>query len=191
MSCKSTPKKQKHGQMRIRSNRRPFTLFEILVVITLITAALGVMALQIPKALKGEKFERGVEQIIAKLTLAQEVMLDFHTDVSLTFEQKEDGVECTLTAGRKLPPRLEESFNRYKRIRGIERVAFNDSEEAITKLYFDGAVGATPQGILTLTAYGREERIALNGYPAQIKRGKNAQANACPIDYPEEILSAL
>jgi type II secretory pathway pseudopilin PulG len=178
--------------MIIRSNKRPFTLFEILIVIALITVALGVMTLQIPKALKGAKFERGVERIIAKLALAQEVMLDFRTDVYLTFKQQEGVMECTLTAGRKLPPRLEESLNRYKKIEGIEAVAFDTSAGGdVPQLYFDGAVGATPQGILTLSGYGREEKIVLNGYPAQIKRGTYVQANERTIDYPEEIFSAL
>jgi prepilin-type N-terminal cleavage/methylation domain-containing protein len=172
-------------------NKSPFTLIEMLIVLTLIASALGALSLQISKALKGERFERGVEQVIAKLTLAQELMLDFHTDVHLTLTQEKGGVVCTLKTDLRLPDHLERAINLYNKIEGIEQMCFDNRAKAIIALYYDGATGVTPQGTLTLVAPRKGESIILKGYPAQIRRGIDEQTKNCHADYPEEIFSAI
>src|ERR1700722_14849734 len=123
-------------------HKRSFTLFEILVVMVLIATALGAVSINISKAIAKEKFERGVERLRAKLFLAQELMLDFHTDVKVILKQEPKHLFCQIEAQRKIPEQLELSINRYSKIPGIESIHF----DAGNVLYFDGNLGSTPQG---------------------------------------------
>jgi hypothetical protein len=156
----------------------------------LIATALGTLSLQIAKAIKGERFERGVDQLITKLTLAQELMLDFHSDLCLELKQEEKGITCHFDIDCKLPPHLEKSINRYAKIEGIEQLMFNGMVKERILLCYDATLGATAQGILTLFAQERQEHIVLKGYPSYLKRGK-IEIIECHEEYPEEILSAI
>lgn len=171
--------------------KHPFTLFEMLLVITLVAMALGICALPISKAVKSERFERGVDQVAAKIALAQELMLDFRTDVTLLLEMKQHELCCSIKIERHLPAHLERSINRYNKIKGIEEMAFNHDRRDSIQLQFDGTVGTTPQGELSLSAPQKEAILILHGYPAQIVRGKHEKKKKCEALYPEEIVSFI
>ena len=158
------------------------------MVIALITLIASVVTLQISKALKKERFEQGVESVLAKLALAQELMLDFHTDVRVCFEKQGEILSCTLTTNLSLPPHLESSINRYSKISGVSSIAFNGVPKAHCELLFDGTLGSVPVGTLTLSKETKEESIFLNGYPAHFKRGKNEEKHIRPAIYPEEAI---
>lgn len=179
-------KKHVNGKMRTKLSKRSFTLIEMLIVMTLIAAALGTLSLQVAKALKGGRFESGVDQVMGKLTLAQELMLDFHTDVTVVFTRQTEGIECKLIAGRLLPDAIERAMNRYKLIKGIEEVTF--SGEA---LFFDGTLGTTPHGALSLSSQSSKATLILNGYPARITRGIYCEKEEAYAVYPEEIISFI
>ena len=172
-------------------SKQAFTLFEILIVMSLIAIAFGGLTLQISKALKGERFERGVEQIIAKIALAQELMLDFHADIQLTLNHAQDVWKCELVVNRQLPAHQAKSINRYVNIKGIEGIAFDGTFKEIIELQFDGTLGTIPKGVLTLISNHKKETIVLNGDPSHIRRGTYVQKNNCQAIYPEEIFSAL
>jgi hypothetical protein len=165
----------------------------MLIVITLVATALGALAIPMSKALKGEQFERGVDRVIGKLTLSQELMLDFRTDVRLHIYQDlgKGEIVCKLSPKRPLPKHIEKGLNRYASIKGIEKIVFNGQQDPI-ELDFDGTVGKTPKGTLTLFSHNnREESIILKGYPSQIKRGIHDQKSDCQATYPEEIVSLI
>lgn len=169
-----------------KRSKRPFTLLEILITLTLIGVGLGALAMQVSKVINGEKFERGVDQIISRLSLAQELMLDYRMDVRVQLTRQKGIVMCSIETDRPLPKRLERAIERHKEIPGIQ--AFYP--ETCT-LHFDGTVGTTPQGSLTLRSQNKEATLTLTGYPTRIKRGTYVQQNTPPAVYPEEILSAL
>ncbi len=173
-------------------HKRSITLMEMMIVISLIAVALGGMSLPISKALKSEKFARGVDGVIGKIMLAQEVMLDFHTDVRLILEKDEEGkgVNCHIIANIPLQPQIEKGLNHRPLIAGITEMAFNHERENRIEFSFDGTLGSVPQGTLTLMAPGKEEKIVLPGYPRQIRRGNHVQITSS-TPYPEEIVSAL
>ena len=172
--------------------KRSITLIEMMIVISLIATALGGMALPLSKALKGEKFERGVDRVIGKIMLAQELMLDFHTDVQLILEQDKEGeaIHCLILVAIPLPPQIEKGINHRPHIAGIRQMAFNHEDKDRMELSFDGSFGVLPQGTLTLMGPRNAEHIALPGYPGQIRRGNHVQTTI-NTPYPEEILSAL
>ena len=173
-------------------SKRSITLMEMMIVISLIAVALGGMALPISKALKGEKFAHGVDAVIGKIMLAQEVMLDFHADVKLILEQDKEGkgIDCLIVAAIPLPPHIEKGLNHRPHIAGIMEMAVNHEKKNRVELSFDGTLGSVPQGILSLIAPGKEEHIALPGYPRQIRRGNHVQTTS-NTSYPEEIVSAF
>jgi prepilin-type N-terminal cleavage/methylation domain-containing protein len=175
-----------------RKNKSALTLIEMLLVISLLAIAFGVISVPISKALKKEKFERGVDQLLVKLALAQELMLDFQTNVSLTLalDQEHEKVTCRLETERRLPDHLETSINRYGKVAGIQEMQFDDSVRNTLVLYFDASFGTTSKGVLTLISGMNKAQINLKGYPARIKRGDDEE-NECQVPYPEEILSAL
>jgi len=177
--------------MHKRCIKRSFTLLEILLVISLIATGLGVLSLQISKALKKEKFEQGVEQLISKLTLAQGLMLDFQTNVRVKLFQETVEVVCTIETDKTLPPHLERSINRYHKIPAILEMQLDRSVQEEIILNYDASLGITTQGVLTLISGPNEEQIHLKGYPTRVKRGANEKNNECHVPYPEEILSTL
>jgi prepilin-type N-terminal cleavage/methylation domain-containing protein len=176
--------------MRKGRAKRAVTLIEMLLVISLIAVALGALSLPLVKAIKKERFEQGVDQLISKLTLAQELMLDFNTDVNVKLTQKEGSILCLIEADKPLPSHLEHAFNRYGKISGIEEMQFDNSVRSQLVICCDAAFGTLSQGQLKLVSGAHEETIFLKGYPSQIKRGLG-EKQECQVPYPEEILSAL
>ncbi len=167
---------------------RAFTLIEILLVLALIALTLGVISTQAPKALKGERFERGVDQVKSRIALAQELMLNYQTDVVLYFEPQDEGLLCTIIPAKPISEKLAKSVNRHALIKGIDRADFNG--HSIETLEFDGTIGATPKGKLILKEKNREATLTLKGYPSLIIRGDHVTEEAS-ADYPETVLSLI
>ncbi len=186
----SIPKDSGTEKMSTRLIKRSMTLFEVLIVMVLIAAALSATVIPISKALKGERFERGVDRLIAKIELAQGVMLDFQTDVQLFLIQEGNIIKSRIETHRPLPAYLDQSLNRYNIIEGIEQMAFNNKCDDI-EIQFDGTLGTVSKGALTLISHKKRETLNLKGYPAQIKRGEYADPNIQEAHYPEEVLSTL
>lgn len=169
------------------ASRRSFTLLEILIVVVLIGMASGVAVVQIPKLLKGESFERGVEQVVSKILLAQELMLDFDTDVSLSMEiMPSKGLRVTLTSLHPVPEKIKRVLNRYSLIKGIEECKFNDSNEF--KLLFDRTLGASPRGTLILKGAQKRVELCLKGFPSKPLKDESIHDPKEAL-YPEEVLS--
>jgi len=173
-----------------RLNKRAFTLFEILLVITLMATALGAIGFPALQAMRGEKFERAVDQVIGKLTLAQELMLDFQTDVILRLEQKQNGLKCTFQTHKKLPTHIQKALHQNSTLVGVEQISFDQEIYNTLELHYEGSLGATPQGTLELFAHKKKQIISLKGYPTKITRGEHVQ-KSFEAPYPEEILSLI
>ncbi|MCC5831948.1 MAG: type II secretion system protein [Chlamydiales bacterium] len=173
-------------------SRRSFTLIEILLVVALIGLTLGVVSIQFPKVLSGETFERGVDQVKSRIALAQELMLNYQTDILLEFEydHKEKGMRCFIHTGKPLSENLKKNVNLNCVIAGIEEVEFGARGANNVVLHFDGTLGATPKGVLILKGKNREALLTLRGFPSQILRGEHVVENTEAV-YPEEALSFI
>lgn len=161
--------------------KHPVTLLEILLVIALVGLTFGVIATQLPKALRGEKFERGVDQMKSRIELAQEVMLDYQTDLKLFFESTQKGMVCVIDSERPLPGRVKKAFLRP--IEGIEEISSDVLE-------FDGKLGTPPKGKLILKGNNREAILRLKGFPSALVRGGENVPDS-EADYPEAVLSFI
>ena len=160
--------------IKSRSNRA-FTLFEMLIVIALIGIGLGGLSWNLPKLLKKERFEKNVQRVCSKLTLAQEIMIDYTTDVTITFQPGEKGSLCRISSQCDLPDAFMKQINKEDKLPGINQVSFNNqSYDGVVTLHFFGAMGKIPKGILTL--HGEKEiSLTLPGYPSRITRTKKEE----------------
>ncbi len=166
-------------------NRRPFTLLEMLLVVTLVGLTLGVIAIQAPKALKGETFERGIDQVKTRIALAEELMLNCQTDVQLIFEPEGEGkgLICRLKTDKPVPSRLTREIERQALIKGVDAVVPG-------VLHFDGTLGASPKGTLLIKGGNREVILTLKGFPSHILRGDHVTEDS-QATYPETVLSFI
>lgn len=175
----------------MRLDKRSITLLEILLVMVLVGFTLGVIATQAPKAFKGGTFERGVDQIKTRIALAQELMLSYQTDVTLTLVPEKKGMWCYLETAKPLPSKLKRPVNRQAFIKGIEEACFDGVSANEIVLSFDGTLGTTSKGRLLLKGGNREAILTLKGFPSYIQRGDIYVAEETEAIYPEAIFSLI
>lgn len=168
--------------------KRALSLLEILVALSVLSLALGAAAIPLGKMVRSETFHSGVEKLCTKLELAQQVMLDFQTDVEVRIRQEEGALVCTLNPRRPLPEALLAALNLHPKIKGIRSLSYEGQEGGV-HLHYEGVTGAIPKGTLSLLGNREEEVIVLPGYPCRIKKGQICEKNAASAPYPEEILS--
>lgn len=188
MISKLPQRRTMRGKHNILKGKRSFTLFELLLVLLLVGLASGAIITGIPRALQLETFETGVQRIISKLTLAQELMLDYQTDICATIQQDDGGISLRLFSHKPLPPAQLKMLNKQEKIRGITYVSFEGKEPPFS-LLFDHTLGTTPKGVLVIKGHSREVVVTLRGYPAQILRGNLKTNHEEEAIYPQEVLS--
>ncbi len=156
---------------RSMKKRSAFTLFELLLVVTLVMMTLGAVTISIPRALSKERFEKEAEHVWQQIVLAQELMLDTQHDVILRLDKK----------GCEMHPFLEKNL----KIKEIDSFSFQEQQGSVT-LYFDSTLGTTPKGALHIKGRrGESHTYLLPGFPGKY-RLKEIQAHEAP--YPQEIL---
>lgn len=161
-----------------------------MVVILLLSITLGGVFVPISKVFRKQKLETAVERVISKIAMAHELSLDFKSGVSLFLKiENPKKIICTLTSQRALPPHLETSLNRYTEIDGIDKIAFNNELTDSLELQFDGVLGISVSGMLSLYSGNRSIDLELKGYPERIQRKKLGVYYEA--SYPEEVLSFI
>lgn len=149
--------------------KQALTLLEMVLVMALVSIALGTLAFKIPQALRVEKFESSLQRLLAKLELAEEWVLNYQTDIHLHFEKEKEHLRVVLEPQIPLTSPLAE-LNRYSDLEGIHSVSFN--KQPLSSLVYDASIGATPTGELTIQGKNQEATLILKGYPGSIVRKK-------------------
>jgi hypothetical protein len=158
----------------------------VIVIIGLITSVCGVA---LPSLLKEEQFEKSVAEVKNKLMLAQEVMIDYDTDVTVIFRKEAKGVSCHLYPAKKVPDNLFKTLNRNTLLKGIENVGWTAGIENILTLNFSATDGKMATGGLLLQGK-KEVTLHLKGYVAPIQKKDEKYEEKKPITaYPQEFLS--
>lgn len=139
----------------LRRAKALFTLIEIFIVIGLIGIIAAVSAFPIKKALAKEQFQSNLERFLAKTRLAQELVVDYQTDVFLTLEQTEQGLLCKLTPVVQLPKALAQALNRDALLQGITSFSFEAEPKNQLEIAFLHNSLAT-QGVLTFYSKTQE-----------------------------------
>lgn len=180
----------------MEGKRYAFTLLEMMLVVALCATTVAYGGYAFSDWLYRERFERGVEEVCAKLALAQELALDYRMDVSLSLTRGNGGVYCHLTPGRPIGEALGRRLNQKEKIETLDQFGLlrtsGEPEKAYTDqldLHFDGTLGTTPSGTLILAGRGIETQVALRGFPSEIGRGEYVD-HPPKATYPQALLSA-
>ncbi len=181
--------------------RQAITLFELLIVIAIISLVSGVVAISINRAVLDQKFRTEVSQVVEALRLAQDLMLILGTDVHVHFEtdNKEGGIKYSFELETALSPNIQaEILRKRKNLKTIKGVFFRDElpmeiqEKHIdVKFLSNGAVMS--KGIMRLASTDNENPpegtlqnyICLSGYPKPISSSEtleNAQMLCTEIE---------
>lgn len=169
--------------------KRPFTLLELLLVVTLMGIVCATCAIQIPKALHAEEFSQSVERFIDKVEIAQEIMIDYEADLSLHLEQRGDKVFCTFCAEGGVPEKLIRRLNKHSELKQIHSFAWEGVSSSSLKLPFHASSHGIEKGVLKLVGK-RESSIFLPGYPKKIQKNlKEYAQKIIQAPYPQEVLS--
>lgn len=164
--------------------RNNFTLFEILLVIMLIGIISGSISMAFPKMIRNERFESSCKKVEMKILAAFEVMLDYDTDVIMTFEETQEGIMCRLYPIKPLPQRILNALNKDNLLKGVHQVTFSGT----VPLDFN-AQGSTPFGTLTLEG-PRKAAFHLKGFPTKLVKGDYEDKTPEKTPYPQELSSA-
>jgi type II secretory pathway pseudopilin PulG len=165
--------------------KRPITLIELMLVITIAAIAIGALGFTLPKALREERFKKNTLEVLLKIQTATDLMLAYDTDVILAFHRERDGLHASYATSKPLPPQLLGSLNRKEVLKEIADIEFNGKN---TPLVFSSSNGQTPDGRLTIKGK-KEMAIQLPGYPTPyLKREHEKKKNKAP--YPKEALSS-
>ncbi len=177
-----------HRKNYPKRSRNAFTLIELLIVIMLIGFTLSGLGFQIPKWIKHETFEKSVARVQSKIALAQEIMVDYGTDVALIFDKGEEGIYCSLNPAPGLPEHLRKVINRDKILKGIDDVSIDEKMRYPLSLHFSASSYKTPQATLTLSGI-RTSSLYLPGYPARITNTPPSRGRSMSDEppYPKEI----
>lgn len=165
--------------------RLPITLLEMIIVISILALASGIVAVNINKALVDQRFRTEVGMVVDKMRLAQDLMLILGTDVHLNFEENEkgDGINFWLDTETELPKNVKYEIHKKDKetLRTIKGVFLADElVSEIKEKYIDvkflshGAVMS--KGIMRLATSDKDSPpkgtlqsfICLAGYPRPI-----------------------
>lgn len=165
-------------------HRRAITLFEVVIVIVILTIASGVAAIGINKALIEQRFLTEVGLIVDEMRLAQDLMLILGTDVHLHFAEakKKDGIEYWLEFETHLPRKIQNELLRKKKpLKAIKGVFLEDKllweiQESHIEVKFLSKGDVMSKGIMRLATSSDENVpsgtlesfICLSGYPRTI-----------------------
>lgn len=162
--------------------KKPLTLIELLLVVMICGVTLSVIGFSIPSALFQERFEKSKKLCREKLAQATEVMLDFETDVVVTFSPHDGGVEMVFFTGKSLPPKITALLKKNTFLPHIEKILFEGRD---VPLFFDAATCRTPQGRLTLVGKKNGE-LFLPGYPKVPAQCTMEDVEKIDAPYPKE-----
>ena len=164
--------------------RHPLTLVELLLVLAILGIAVGWIGMNAAKALRNQRFQTEVSEVVDLIRLAQNLSLSFHQSAIVRFTTSgEHGIEQKLIFDTPMPGNwngvLSKKGKLFKHIHGMTfpdalRLPHEDPHAIEVKFLSGGS--RISKGIITLStssthrASGAIERfIVLSGYPGPIQ----------------------
>lgn len=172
--------------MTRRNNcKAAFTLIEIFIVVAIIGLASGFLSINIKNSLAKQHFLTSHDLLIEKMQLAQEIALDYDSDVVLDLHLTDQGLNCQLSIFGNLPPKIIRMINDNLYLKEITALEWEHISTRNLRLYFNSnQLGS--QGELELQGKLEKATIYLPGYPAKIAKKNNGLPNE-KAPYPQEI----
>ncbi len=154
--------------------RQYFSLIELLVVLTLIAAIAGVVAINSQKALYQQHFQSEVTEFADRLRLAQNLMLVADSDVHFVVEANDKGIKYRIETDTPFSPHFDRFIKKEGSLKAIHHVSHAAGKDGIIDLKFlsKGSV-MTPGNIQLVSGlkgkeYLFEANIMLHGFPSPI-----------------------
>jgi hypothetical protein len=151
----------------------------MLVALALLTMTISALPWILPRLSKESRFEKSVQLLQSHLAFAQELMIDYDTDVHVFLKPSNGSIACQIRPVKQVGVALCKRLETPVQLPGISHVSHDH-------LLFDRH---GRQKGLTLTLQGKKKvEIALKGYPARIVKGFHEEKIfQCP--YPKEMLA--
>jgi hypothetical protein len=170
---------------------RRVTLIEVLLVIALVGVAAGFIGMRTLQSLKNQRFESSVDNLVARLSLTQQLMVGWETDLWVDIGPDDEGhYQAMVTCDETPPVGMERFFSEPLALPGVDRIEYQGKE--IARLPFT-AWRRDQLCCGTLTLYserGKRASIALPGYPARITKGTHEESPYEAPPYPQALLPA-
>jgi type II secretory pathway pseudopilin PulG len=154
-----------------------FTLFELLIVLSILLIAVSVMGVRLSKYYQEQRFLSECQQIKSQFTFAQDLMLIMNADVQvkLAHDEKTKKVVCWLEVEKPLKPEQEYLIERKLSLSAIHSYQFEGDYSNPLILPF--TLGSMKRGTLLLSEAHqnavqdqkyRQMKIELVGYPCPV-----------------------
>lgn len=155
--------------------RRSFTLLEMLLVIFLMSLFLGVIGINVNKAVHEQRFRAEVGMVVDTLRIAQNIMLILDNDVHVKFKKEENAISIHLETACPLSKRWGKLLTKPRYLRTIHIVQLTNQPVGSLDLRFLSTGYVMSQGVMRLATAeasnslkGLEAFICLPGYPSTI-----------------------
>lgn len=154
--------------------RRFFTLFELMISLSILSLVFVIVGMNIQKALKEQRFLGDVQQVVSQLQLAQDLMLILKTDSTLVITKNDSGIHSHFQVEKIISKQWLANLQRPRKpLKSIKEISFDDrflSESTPIKLSFLSGGGSMPRGELVIIGVddSYKRKICLQGYPRPI-----------------------
>lgn len=189
--------------MKVRC--RYLTLLEMLFVLMLISLTLGIIGMNIKKAVHEQRFRTEVATIVDTLRIAQYLMLILDNDVRVKFKKEDTGIQLTMETSCPLSSNWTKLILKPKILTTVRIVNFKDlrltpsTEEGVAIIKFFSSGYVMSQGVLRMATAdsegdrsGLENFVCLPGYPSKIhSQAQLPKQPDCFLLFPEGVLENL
>jgi type II secretory pathway pseudopilin PulG len=157
-------------KIKINSKRSFITLIEMLIVMSILAVTASVVTVNIRGLLREQRFYSGVEQVLDKFQVAQNIMLILNSDVKVEIYRDEEGQYlCDVIPEKALTASFRKILQENRKIVGIDHITFNETENLSFR--FSALSQTLPIGNLRLSSDDNEfsQYIPFYGYPHPLK----------------------
>lgn len=137
-----------------------------MLVMTLLAMTLGVVGFKIPKAIRTQQYLNETRLLLDTLITAQELMVSFDADVTLSLKKEEKGYSTYISCTSEVPDKMFKKIP-HPSFRKIEKILWNGQEDKEVTLIFSSSQGGISKGELTLMGV-KKVMFFLPGFPARI-----------------------
>lgn len=164
--------------MQLQNSRKSaFTLIELFLVFALLTLVGGLLAFNLRQGIASERYLNHVQELAARLQIAQQLMYVAQTDFEVELEKSPEGLICHFQAVQDMSAFLSRLLESTQPLTGIQEVQWRTAEGDVLsqppiRLTFFSRGALVSRGELKLTSEGdRESRYILitgDGRPIRI-----------------------
>lgn len=158
-------------------NKSAFTLIELFLVFALLTLVGSLLAINLRQGIASERYLNHVQELAARLQIAQQLMYVAQTDFDVELQQGPDGLVCHFKPVQAMSAFLRRLLETTQALNGIQKVEWHAAEgqhlsQPPIRLTFFSRGALVSRGELKLTSEGdRETRYLLitgDGRPVSV-----------------------